>query len=130
MSNQSKENYKRLVNRLHSSNSTRDDKDIVRFGDLDKAIVLSGSGLEFFVTDISDIYLVNSSGIGTKTLFLPEVANGRQINIKDKFGDAGTNNIVMIPFGSNTIDGLASGIIDNNYGALTLYFDDTEWSIL
>lgn len=130
MSAQSKENYKRLVNRLSTANLTTDGADIVRFQDLDRASVLSGSGLTFSITTNHDIFLVNSSGVGIKTLLLPPATNNRQINIKDKFGDAETNNIVIIPSGSNTIDGAASGIIDNNYGSLTLYFSNTEWSIL
>jgi hypothetical protein len=51
--------------------------------------------------------------------------------IKDALGNAGTNNISIATYGSDTIDSAASFTIDENHGKLTIMCDGVNgWMIL
>lgn len=51
---------------------------------------------------------------------IPGLAVATPITIVDAGGFANANNITITPFGSETIDGLASIAINSNYGAFVL----------
>ena len=70
---------------------------------------------------------VNRSGVVTVTLPSAQVNAGRLFTIKDESGDASTNNITVATEGSETIDGAATNVIDNDYGAKHFYSDGTNW---
>jgi len=70
---------------------------------------------------------VNRAGAVTVTLPSAEVRKGRTYTIKDESGAAATNNITVATEGSETIDGSATDVISDNYGAKTYYSDGTNW---
>ena len=73
-----------------------------------------------------NVILVNTSG-GPVTITLPTPTNGRVLKVKDSTGNAGTNNITIVPFASELIDGASSKVINFNYGSVNLVSDGTNW---
>lgn len=73
-----------------------------------------------------NLVLVNSSG-GTISVTLPTPTNGRILTVKDSTGNAYTNNIIILPHVSETIDGSSSFIITANWGECQLQSDGTNW---
>ncbi len=76
----------------------------------------------------ADSYVVvNTDTSSARTITLPAAADvtaGRYFIIKDKSGDANTNNITVTPAGADTIDETASSTtINTSYGSLTLISD-------
>lgn len=76
----------------------------------------------------SDSFVViNTDTTSARTINLPAasaVTAGRYFTFKDKTGDAATNNITIVPNGSDTIDETASSTTVNTaYGSLTLISD-------
>lgn len=59
----------------------------------------------------------------------PSPVTGDTYILKDSIGNAGTNNLT-IDGNSINIDGAATYIISNNYGAITVVFNGSIWSIL
>lgn len=87
-------------------------------------------------TAAGDVTLINEAGLvvnktsGEVTaVTLPGTpAKHRRIWIKDGAGDAATYNITIEP-ASGTIDGAASYTISENYGAVVLVYNGTEWNV-
>lgn len=75
------------------------------------------------------IGITNTDAVRTITLASVTVEEGRIVHIKDESGGAGTNNIIIVTEGAETIDGEASVIINADYNALSLYSDGTNWFI-
>ena len=53
-------------------------------------------------------------------------SDGQEVKVKDASGDAGTNNITI----TGTIDGTTNLVISSDYGAASLEYNGTEWSIM
>lgn len=70
---------------------------------------------------------VNRAGAVTITLPTAQLRLGRTYTIKDESGAAATNNITVATEGSETIDGVATDTIGENYGSKTYYSDRTNW---
>ena len=94
------------------------------------------SVLEAYVTVTAATYtakagerLIGVNRAGTVTITLPtaQLRAGRTYTIKDESGAAATNNITVATEGSETIDGAATDVISDNYGAKTYYSDGTRW---
>lgn len=68
---------------------------------------------------------------GPSTVQLPAGVNGQFFNISDGRGDAGTNNITVLPFGTDTINGVASFVINSNNDAISLIYNTSSgnWKI-
>ena len=82
-------------------------------------------------TDGRCIVLADSSS-NAITINLPAASenNGRVIYIKDKGGNAGTNNITIDPNSSETIDAQPSTAINQNYGSMMIVCDGSAgWHI-
>lgn len=78
---------------------------------------------------VHDIILVNT-GLGAVTVVLPALhAIGDNITVKDKSGNAATNNITIDPSDADTTDGDPSTTIAVNFGATTFTSDGTNWFI-
>ena len=73
-----------------------------------------------------NVVLVDSSG-GARNITLPAPSVGRVLKIKDNTGSAATNNITVLPNGSEDIDGASSKVISNNWGSVELVSDGTDW---
>ena len=77
-----------------------------------------------------DLVLTNLTTPGAVAVVLPAGAMiGRDVRVTDGKGDAGTNNITVTVAGAGTINGAASMLISQNYGALRLVKTGaTSWS--
>lgn len=77
------------------------------------------------------VMILADSSSNAITINLPVASenSGRIVNIKDKGGNAGTNNITIDPNGSETIDGGATVAISSNYGSMTVLCDGANWHI-
>lgn len=82
-------------------------------------------------TTTSDFYIGVSSDDGaiTITLDTDTVTAGRTVYIKDEDGNASVNNITIATEAAETIDGSATLTIENDYNAVGLYSDGTNWFI-
>lgn len=81
--------------------------------------------------DVSTLfYFVNASNSTAKTINLPAnpTANNYVV-VKDKKGDAATNNITISGNGK-LIDGVASILINGNNQAYTLKYDGSAWNLI
>lgn len=74
---------------------------------------------------------VDTSG-GARTITLPASTNqgGRIFIVMDSSGDAGTNAITVNTTGGETINGAATASISDDYGALILQTDASNWFII
>lgn len=72
------------------------------------------------------IAVTDTSAPRTITLSDNDKIAGKEIEIKDESGGAGTNNIT-IQAQTGTIDGAASVLITANYGILRVYSDGSNW---
>ena len=95
-------------------------------------ITLAGSTtLPLSTTTLNDVY-VNAPGLVTIVMPLEvNLAVGQQWVFKDISGQASTNVITIQPnSGENDIDNQTSFQINFNYGALTITWNGTSFSIL
>lgn len=70
---------------------------------------------------------VNRAGAVTVTLPTAQLRAGRNYTVKDESGAASTNNITVATEGSETIDGSATDVISDNYGAKHYYSNGSNW---
>lgn len=83
----------------------------------------------FLVVDGYYAMLVDTS-TSAMTIVLPLIPiRGDIYQVKDKSGNAGTNNITVSGNGNN-IDGAATYPINTNYGKATFVFNGTTWNVL
>lgn len=78
----------------------------------------------------TDYYIsVDASG-GTVTITLPSSTTANRLFIiKDRLGNAGTNNITIQSSGGTTVDGQSTLLIANNFGAVQLLFHGTNYEV-
>ena len=76
----------------------------------------------------TDYYIAVDSTAGPVTIYLPSALTlQRMFLIKDKFGQAFTNNITITTLGGVTlIDGATTYVLDTEYEAVLLTFDGTS----
>ena len=94
-------------------------------------IVFTANWATQTLPDVSTLfYFVNASNSTAKTINLPAnpTANNYVV-IKDKKGDAATNNITIQGNGK-LIDGVASILINGNNQAYTLKYDGAAWNLI
>lgn len=104
------------------------------------AVASSGSGVITYSAVTTTPYAVSTGdaqkvlGVNTstaKTLNLPAASNVMFIQIKDITGTASSNNITINPNGSDTIEGLSSFVMNEDYSARSLMSDgSSKWYIL
>jgi hypothetical protein len=80
-------------------------------------------------TDV--VLLFQKTALGASTVNLPASASrqGAPVTIKDLTGDANTNNITIVPFAGETIDGFSAAaaaangvaVLSVDFGAIQLY---------
>ena len=76
------------------------------------------------------IVLTNLTASRTITVDATKVKEGKQYIIKDETGNAGSNNIVIDPAGSQTIDGATTQSVNANYSTIKIYSNGTNWFTL
>jgi hypothetical protein len=75
------------------------------------------------------IHTVNTSSV--RSLTLPSPVSGTQITVKDVTGTANVNNITIVRFASEQIEGVsASYTMDQTYQSITLIADGTNWWLI
>lgn len=86
----------------------------------------------YAILTTDDTVLVNQASAAAVTLTLPTGAShgSKRVQVKDKRGSATTYNITINTSGGETIDAGASLVLNQNYAAVDLVFNGTEWSIL
>jgi hypothetical protein len=70
---------------------------------------------------------------GAVTINLPSAATyeaGAKLIIKDQIGEAATYNITVDAFGTETIDGEPTLVINTDYGSVTLYTNGVNWFVV
>jgi hypothetical protein len=77
--------------------------------------VTSGAVYDSIATD-SRILVNKTVGSATSVVLLASTSYSFPVLVKDIKGDAGTNPITVTFSGGQTIDGLSSVVIDNNFG--------------
>jgi hypothetical protein len=98
--------------------------------------VVTGNSTATYILLTTDQYFGSTrSTVGGCTVTLPlgsAVPVGRQYVIKDEGGQSGTfgRRITLTAAGSDTIDGSATRTITSNYGALTVLWTGTRWSVI
>lgn len=73
------------------------------------------------------IFVDTSSNTVTITLASSDVDSGNNVFILDSGGNAGTNSITLATEGSETIDGNATKLIEEDYSAAAVASDGTNW---
>lgn len=81
---------------------------------------------------LTDYLIAVTSTASSRTISLPaaSTASGIVYIIKDESGGAGTNNIVINPDGSETIEGALTYALSTNYGSITIYCNGTTWFVM
>lgn len=92
-----------------------------------KVLTASGSW-----TMVNEGVLVVNKTVGAATAVTGPSGSetGDFLFIKDGKGDAATNNITITMAASKTIDGAATYVISENYGAVLLFYNGTEWEVV
>src|ERR1044072_3582131 len=70
-----------------------------------------------------------ASGAATAVTLPANPLLGQCVIVKDSKGDAATNAITITPASGN-VDGAATVVISENYGALLLEYNGTEWGVV
>ena len=82
------------------------------------------------ITTADDVVLINKSSGAATVINLPaSPVTGEQYTIKDKKGDAASNNITLTPASGN-IDGSSTYVIGTNYDKVTVMYNGSEWSVI
>ncbi len=77
------------------------------------------------------ICLVDTSAPRSITLPLAANNSGRRFTIKDTTGTEETNNITLIPNGTNQIEGInANKVLSANWGSVILFCDGTKYYVI
>lgn len=85
-----------------------------------------------YSVQLSDYLIGVTSTAAPRLITLPTAASattGRIYVVKDESGGAGTNNITVDVSGGGLIDGVATQVININYGSLQLYTNGINWFI-
>ena len=97
-----------------------------------KTTMHTGAGGSANISAASCFHLVNTAS-NTHTLNLPaanSVSAGQIFIIKDA-GNAGSNNILVVRNGSDTIDGITSYTINSNYGSISIVSNGSNtWHVI
>jgi hypothetical protein len=99
--------------------------------DVDKAKRRLSITANYSITSADHFVGVDTSN-GAVTLTLPatsDVAEGKIYIIKDEGGNAATNNIIINTADSAEIDSLNAVSLVSNYGAISIYFNASDWHI-
>lgn len=91
-------------------------------------VVTAAGAVTCAATD--DVVVINkTTGAATAVTLPSSPSTGKQVIIKDGKGDASTNNITVSP-AAGTIDGVATHVIDGDYGARTFVYNGTQWNLI
>lgn len=80
--------------------------------------------------DILNVTYTSTGAVTSIDLKTAQLASGRTIVIKDAGGNASVNSITVTTEGEETIDGVATAVINTNYSSITLYCDGANYFII
>lgn len=93
----------------------------------DAAKITTPGAYPYTTVPQDNVILVDTSSARTITP-LASPTTGQMHRIKDNVGSAAANNITITPSGKN-IDGAASYVINNAYGAVDIVYNGTQWNV-
>ena len=109
------------------------------YGEFDNDFITINGGLRLNITDVNSstytilpsdkIISVSYTSTGAVTITLPTPVNKMSYVIKDSGGNCNANNITIETSGSETIDGNSNYVLNNDYDAISLYSDGSNWYI-
>ena len=79
---------------------------------------------------IIHVTYTGTAAVTSLTLLTAQTTAGRVLTIKDAGGNAASNTITIDTEGSETIDGAATALIQNDYASITIYSDGSNWFII
>lgn len=85
---------------------------------------------DYTVLGTDRVILVNATSAPVTISIPTGQVTGTIFEVKDRFGAATTNNIIITSVGSETFDGQASVTLTTNYQSITLVSDGTNWSLI
>lgn len=94
-----------------------------------REVTVSGD-IDVLITDSVIAVENNAASPVNVNLLAADTAKIRSIYIKDARGNAGTNNITIVPDGADTIDGASTLVMNVNYQAFLLTPITGGWIIL
>jgi len=97
------------------------------FGITDPLIVMSGSIVNL---DSSNNRVIIKTGNSTTVNLPSSPLFGQELMIKDGDGSASTNTITILPPSGNTIDGVTTLFMSQDYQAYGFLWNGTEWNII
>jgi hypothetical protein len=85
-----------------------------------------------YLTPASDTAVVTCvTASGARYVQLPAASTDRRLFIKDKSGDAATNNITIATNGSEKIDGSSANLVlSTNHASVQIVSDGSNWYII
>ncbi len=95
---------------------------------IDNVRIQTGVAATVALVNEGVLILKKSAGAATAVTLKPSPETGDFTFIKDANGDAATFNITISAAAGN-IDGSATYVISENYGAVLLMYNGTEWSV-
>jgi hypothetical protein len=109
-----------------------------RGGSLQSGTGIGNSGAQVVAANLTltsvdkgKVLLVDTSASRQITLPDPSLNSGFMITIKDATGQANTNNIQILRFGSEKIENTAATkLLQNDFGCFNLFCNGTDWFII
>jgi len=92
-----------------------------------RVVKITSPGAYPYTTLITDYVILVDTSAARTIVPLAAPVTGTTYRIKDSVGSAAANNITITPSGKN-IDGVASYVINNAYGAVDIVYNGTEWN--
>jgi hypothetical protein len=94
-----------------------------------QVVKITTPGAYPYTTLTTDFVILVDTTSARTIIPLGSPTTGTMYRIKDNVGSAAANNITITPSGKN-IDGVASFTINNNYGAVDIVYNGTQWNVL
>lgn len=92
--------------------------------------IMTGAGNYLVTTNDRYVLINKTTGAATQVTLPSAPATGRILTVKDAKGDASTNNITIVPSGTDRIDGAASLVLNINYSSVDLIYSGSSWAIV
>lgn len=83
------------------------------------------------LTNDDDGKVIDVNTSAARTINAADLNSGFKITFKDSLGSANLNPVTFVPFGGQTIEGLASNyVMESAYGSWTFVFDGSNWALI
>jgi hypothetical protein len=108
------------------------DKTLTTYGGIKRNITtVNAATYDLLVTDdILNVTYTGTAAVTSLTLPAAQVVAGRTIVIKDAGGKSATNNITIDTEGAEKIDGADTLVLNDDYEAVSIYSDGSNWFVI